>query len=305
MYYLIRNSLEECSAEQCHDAGSPYVAVLTPEQWMEQNENFDMGIDTDMGAEDYFTTKAEVNYDSLTGTFCIPALSSLTGEEQRFAFALDETGIVFIDGGKSALALVKRIQRNKKWRKPSLERFIYDFLETIIHNDLRIMQRYERELESIEKEIMDDAESARIQRNNEIRSDIRDLRIHYEQLLDLGQELEENENGFFEEDNIRYFHMFSSRVDRLYNAATHLRDYTIQLNDLYQSQLDVKQNRIMTVLTVVTTIFMPLTLIVGWYGMNFKYMPELESKAGYPVVIVLSLLIIAGSLTFFKIKKII
>ena len=304
MYFLIRNTLEECSAEQCHDAGSPYVAVLTTEQWMEQNENFDMGIDTDMGADDFFTTKAEVNYDSLTGTFCIPVQSSLSGTEQRFAFALDETGIVFIDDSKNALSLVKRIQRNKKWRKPSLERFLYDFLETIIHNDLQIMQRYERELESIEREIMENIEEAHIQRNNEIRGDIRDLRIHYEQLLDFGQELEENENGFFDEDNIRYFHMFSSRVDRLYNAATHLRDYTIQLNDLYQSQLDVKQNRIMTVLTVVTTIFMPLTLIVGWYGMNFKYMPELESRVGYPVVIIISLLIVAGSLTFFKIKKI-
>ena len=304
MYFLIRNTLEECSAEQCHDAGSPYVAVLTTEQWMEQNENFDMGIDTDMGADDFFTTKAEVNYDSLTGTFCIPVQSSLSGTEQRFAFALDETGIVFIDDSKNALSLVKRIQRNKKWRKPSLERFLYDFLETIIHNDLQIMQRYERELESIEREIMENIEEAHIQRNNEIRGDIRDLRIHYEQLLDFGQELEENENGFFDEDNIRYFHMFSSRVDRLYNAATHLRDYTIQLNDLYQSQLDVKQNRIMTVLTVVTTIFMPLTLIVGWYGMNFKYMPELESRVGYPVVIIISLLIVAGSLTFFKVKKI-
>ena len=304
MYYLIRNTLEECSAEQCHDAGSPYVAVLTTKQWMEQNENFDMGIDTDMGSDDFFTTKAEVNYDSLTGTFCIPVQSSLSGTEQRFSFALDETGIVFIDDGKNALSIVKRIQRNKRWRKPSLERFLYDFLETIIHNDLQIMQRYERELESIEREIMENTEEAHIQRNNEIRGDIRDLRIHYEQLLDFGQELEENENGFFDEDNIRYFHMFSSRVDRLYEAATHLRDYTIQLNDLYQSQLDVKQNRIMTVLTVVTTIFMPLTLIVGWYGMNFKYMPELDSQIGYPVVIIISLLIVAGSLTFFKIKKI-
>ena len=98
--------------------------------------------------------------------------------------------------------------------------------------------------------------------------------------------------------------MFSSRVDRLYDAATHLRDYTIQLNDLYQSQLDVKQNRIMTVLTVVTTIFMPLTLIVGWYGMNFKYMPELNSRYGYPVIILLSLIIVIGSLIFFKVKKI-
>ena len=266
---------------------------------------YEKTVDLDIDNEEIYTTKAEVNYDSLTGTFCIPVQSSPTNAEERFSFALDETGIVFIDEGNSALELVRRIQRNKKWRKPSLERFLYDFLEIIIHNDLQIMQRYERELEGIEREIMEDAEEAHIQRNNAIRGDIRDLRIHYEQLLDFGQELEENENGFFEEDNIRYFHMFSSRVDRLYNAATHLRDYTIQLNDLYQSQLDVKQNRIMTVLTVVTTIFMPLTLIVGWYGMNFKYMPELESKIGYPVVIGLSAFIVVASLAYFKIKKII
>ena len=42
MYYLIKNTLEECSAEQCHDASYPYVAVLTPEQWLAQSENFDM-----------------------------------------------------------------------------------------------------------------------------------------------------------------------------------------------------------------------------------------------------------------------
>ncbi|SFB88533.1 magnesium transporter CorA family protein [Butyrivibrio sp. YAB3001] len=304
MYYLIKNTLEECSAEQSHDAACPYVAVLTPAEWTSQNENFDMGIDFDINNEDIFTTKAEVNYDSLTGTFCIPTQSSHFSQPQKFSFVLDETGIVFIDDSDSALNLVKKIQRLKKWKKPCLERFFYDFLELIIHNDLLTMQEYERELDNLEKDIMADAEAAHMERNNDIRGDIRDLRIHYEQLLDLGQELEENENGFFKEENLRYFHMFSSRVDRLYDTATHLRDYTIQLNDLYQSQLDVRQNRVMTVLTVVTTIFMPLTLIVGWYGMNFKYMPELESKLGYPTVIILSIAIVVGSLTFFKIKKI-
>ena len=304
MYYLIKNTLEECSAEQCHDASYPYVAVLTPEQWLAQSENFDMGIDLDMENEDILTTKAEVNFDSLTGTFCIPVESAGTDVPESFSFALDEKGIIFIDKSANALNLVKRIKQTKKWRKPSLERFLYDFLEQIIHNDLRIMQRYELELDGIEKEIMSDAEDAHIQRNNEIRGGIRDLRIHYEQLQALGQELEENENGFFSEDNLRYFRMFSSRVDRLYDAATHLRDYTIQLNDLYQSQLDVKQNRIMTVLTVVTTIFMPLTLIVGWYGMNFKYMPELDWKFSYPIVIALSIFIVVGSMIFFKVKKI-
>ena len=82
-----------------------------------------------------------------------------------------------------------------------------------------------------------------------------------------------------------------------------LLDYTNQIRDTYQSRLDVKQNRIMTVLTVVTTIFMPLTLIVGWYGMNFTYMPELNSVWGYPVVIGVSVLIVVVSIVFFKRKK--
>ena len=56
-------------------------------------------------------------------------------------------------------------------------------------------------------------------------------------------------------------------------------------------------------MTIVTSIFMPLTLIAGWYGMNFKYMPELEAKAAYPVVIAVSVAIVVISLWFFKKKK--
>ena len=82
-----------------------------------------------------------------------------------------------------------------------------------------------------------------------------------------------------------------------------LRDFSIQIRDLYQSQLDVKQNRTMALLTVITTIFMPLTLIAGWYGMNFKYMPELEYKWAYPAVIAVSIIIVIVSLLFFKKKK--
>ena len=77
----------------------------------------------------------------------------------------------------------------------------------------------------------------------------------------------------------------------------------MQLGDLYQSQIDLKQNRIMTILTVVTSIFMPLTLITGWYGMNFTYMPELDSPYAYPIVIIAALAIAIGSLLYFKKKK--
>ena len=59
----------------------------------------------------------------------------------------------------------------------------------------------------------------------------------------------------------------------------------------------------MALLTIISSIFMPLTLIAGWYGMNFKYMPELEYKAAYPIVIVISIAIVILSLVFFKKKK--
>ena len=151
--------------------------------------------------------------------------------------------------------------------------------------------------------IINEKDEVTLERVNEIRGGIRDMRIHYEQLLDFSQELEENENNFFKHEHLRYFRLFSSRIERLRDSTVAIGDHTIQIRDIYKSHLDIKQNRIMTVLTVVTTIFMPLTLIAGWYGMNFKHMPELESDWGYPIIIIVSVLIVLLSLLFFKKKK--
>ena len=140
-------------------------------------------------------------------------------------------------------------------------------------------------------------------RVNDIRGDIRELLIHYEQIIDMAQELEENENGFFREENLRYMHLFMNRIMRRHDSAVSLRDHTIQVRDLYNSQLEASQNRTMTLLTVITTIFMPLTLIVGWYGMNFRYMPELEWQLGYPFIIVVSIVVVVICLLIFRKKK--
>jgi magnesium transporter len=303
MYYLIKSSLKECSSEELLKREYQYVAVLTPEEWKKEQGTFDMGIEMDISLENIHNTKAEVNYDSLTGTFSIPSRRDITGEDYKYAFALDEKGIVFIDSSGVVDRMVKRIARTKRWRVPCLERFMYDFLELIIDRDLSILEGYEKELDGIENDILDDAIEADLQRVNEIRGDIRDLRMHYEQMMDLGQEFEENENNFFKSENTRYFRLFIDRMTRLHDMANSIRDYTVQIRDLYHTQMDIKQNRIMTLLTVVTTIFMPLTLIAGWYGMNFRYMPELEWRWGYPVVILISLGIIIVSLLFFKKKK--
>ena len=303
MYYLIKKTLEECSAEDICKGDAQYVAVLTKAEWAGERERFEFGIDLDLDPAEIHNTKIEVNYDSLTGTFQLPDRDNIGSKEYCFAFALDEKGIVFIDNSGKAKQMIEAIKRTKRWRKPSLERFLYDFLEQIVENDLSAMERYEDELNRIEDEILSSQGQEEIGRVNEIHSAIRKLLVHYEQIIDMTQELEENENGFFDEENLRYIHLFMNLLARRHDSAASLRDYTMQIRDLYHAQQEVRQNRIMTLLTVVTTIFMPLTLIVGWYGMNFRYMPELESPFGYPVVIVVSITIAVACLLFFKRKK--
>lgn len=303
MLYYIKSTLEKAEETISGKQGAKYVAVLTSAEWMEFKDTFDMGIEMDIDLSAVHSTKAEVNYDSLTGTFSVPDRRNLSGINTNFAFALDEKGIVFIDDSGMVEKILQSIIRTKKWALPSLERFIYDFLEQLVTGDQTMLEKYDKELDTIESNILSGSEADPTPRVNHIRSDLRDLRIHYEQLQDLAQELEENENNFFKKDNVRYFHLFNQRISRLHDMTSSLRDYSIQIRDLYQSRLDIKQNRIMTLLTVITSIFMPLTLIAGWYGMNFKYMPELEYKISYPIVIVLSIVIVIFSLIFFKKKK--
>lgn len=72
---------------------------------------------------------------------------------------------------------------------------------------------------------------------------------------------------------------------------------------MYQTQVDIQQNRVITFLTVVTTIFLPLTLITGWYGMNFSNMPELGWKYGYLIIIVLAIEVLIAEICYLKKKK--
>ena len=301
---LIKETLEPCGPDGLFsEAGVQYVAVLSTDEWKKDRSGFRMRIEIDPIARPIHSSKAEVSFGSLTGSFRIPDRNDLTEKDYRFAFALDEKGVVFIDDTGVATRMIGEIARSKKYTEPGLERFMYDFLEQIISRDLPIMERYETELDDIEDEILRDGEDENMVIVNDILSNVRELRIHYEQLIDMTQELLENENGFFNEERLRFLQLFMNRLSRLHTNAASLREHTMQVRDLYRAHLEEKQNGIMTILTVVTTIFMPLTLIVGWYGMNFRYMPELDNPWSYPVLIVVSVLIIVGSLIFFKKKK--
>ena len=263
-YYLLQQYVVPCSSEELHNCtDKQYVAVLTTDEWRRERNLFDLDIELEPDIRNIHNTKAEVNYGSLTGTFQILDRDDLRGPDFRFAYALDEKGIVFIDDSGKAEQMIETISERKRWREPSLERFLYDFMELIIDRDLSIMERYEDELNHIEDMILSSDEMGDLARVNEIRGDIRKLLIHYEQIIDMAQELEENENDFFTEENLRYIHLFMNLMTRRHDTAVSIRDHTMQVRDLYNSKLEARQNNIMAVLTVNSTIFMPLTLIAG------------------------------------------
>lgn len=262
-----------------------------------------MGIDIEFDFQKARSTKAEVNLDSLTGTFNIPNRDDILNTAIDFSFALDERGIVFIDSHDHVEQMVKKIQKSKKWKQPSMERFLYDFLENLIKGDSELLESYDKILDNMEESILEGKSSYREQELNELRRKLTKLNVHYSQLIDLAQEFSENENNFFSDEHLRFFHLFSSRVTRLQSTVLTLRENILQIRELAKSQLEMRQNKNMAVLTTVTTCCMPLTILVGWYGMNFKHMPELENPMGYPLVIAFAITIFISAILYSKFKK--
>lgn len=184
------------------------------------------------------------------------------------------------------------------------ERLIFGFLEQFISADNTILERIEEEIASYEDMIND----LKLDRNfnykiTGIRKKLLMLDNYYQQFVSIGEELEENSADIFNEENLHYFRVFSSRAERLSNNTRMLQEFSVHVRESYHAQLDYDLNRIMKIFTVVTTIFLPLTLIVGWYGMNFTSMPELTWKYGYLYVILLCIIVAIICIIFFRKKK--
>lgn len=186
----------------------------------------------------------------------------------------------------------------------TLERLICAFFERLLSRDGSDLERFDQRIAGMEEQIENNSTGKRF--NSEVLTLRRKLlffRNYYEQLLDLFDAMLENEADLFSAKQLYHFRTARDKIARLSANAQLLRDSLVQVREAYMAALDYNANRIMKVFTVVTTVFLPLTLIVGWYGMNFQYMPELSSRFGYPAVIVLSVLVVALSLLFFKKKR--
>lgn len=248
-------------------------------------------------------TKVDILRSCIVGTVLIPDKQDLLEKEYGFGFYIHKGHLIFIDDTNRISKIASRLPEIKALETTLEARFFLEIIEFLISDDVLYLQRYEDKLVSVEEELLDhdiDTFHTDILR---YRREILILNGYYQQLCDMMQMMGENKNSIFNAEDCRMYRAAAARADRLYDNTKMLREYTVQLREMYQSQIDIMQNQTMKVLTVVTTIFSPLSLIVGWYGMNFIGMPELAWKYGYIAVIILSIVVVVGEIIFFKRKK--
>ncbi|MDO4275388.1 MAG: CorA family divalent cation transporter [Eubacteriales bacterium] len=247
--------------------------------------------------------KVEDAPECLAGSLYVPA-HSLNKNHAAFYFIIEKDKIIFIDDSGTVLENLKKIEETQVWEEPGTGVVFADFLELLIKGDAVYITELEGQLEKLEDSVLEKGLEDNF--NHIISSYRRKIMVfshYYLQLSDVGSVLQEDDNHFFNEKEQRSFELFVERVNRLREETQMLREYSIQIREVYQSRIDERQNDIMRTLTVVTTIFLPLSLIAGWYGMNFRYMPELEWQYGYAGIIGISVLIVILCIWLFRKKK--
>ena len=183
------------------------------------------------------------------------------------------------------------------------EKVVCAFLEALLSGDIRFLERTGVELSELETDVVHtDTDKDFSIDILEIKKQLLTVHNYYEQLLDITDALGENDNDVFSSDDLKYVTNIAAKIRRLREDADTLYNSAVHLQDAYQASLDLKLNNSMKFFTVLTTIFFPLTIIAGWYGMNFVNMPELKWRFGYVYVIGLALAV-SGALTFIAKKK--
>jgi len=135
-----------------------------------------------------------------------------------------------------------------------------------------------------------------------IRKDLLHMKRDFNGILNIIDSIIENENNFFIEEEMKLFDIEKNRISRNYSHVDSLMEYITEIREAYQSAVDNRLNDIMKLFTIISAIFLPLTLLVGWYGMNLQ-MPEIYWEYSYPVVIVVSVLTVIVCVYYFKKNK--
>ena len=241
--------------------------------------------------------------------FTLKMLYRIEGDKidyEQISFVLGPTYLISFQEKEGDLfdPLRERIRLDQgKVRKKKADYLLYRLIDIIVDNYFVVLDNIGEKIECIEEHVIRNPSTETFHKIQSVKKELIYLRKAVYPLRDALSRLIKDEYGFIEEENIRYFSDIYDHVVHLIDSLETYKDLTSSLMDIHMNTMNTRMNEVMKVLTVISTIFIPLTFIVGVYGMNFDYMPELRWQYGYLTVWIVMIAVVVCMLRFFKFKK--
>ncbi|RJP23036.1 MAG: magnesium and cobalt transport protein CorA [Deltaproteobacteria bacterium] len=237
-----------------------------------------------------------MDFDEAEGIVLSEQVSVVMGEGFVLTF-LEDPGDLFDP-------VRERIRKGMgRIRKMGADYLAYSLIDIVVDRYFTVIERVSDRIEEMEDLILVDFNRTDLQQLHEMRSTLLYLRKNILPVRDLLGDLERGDISFTGETFRVYIKDVMEHCVQIADTVETCREMVTSLFDIYISMSNNRMNEVMKVLTMIATIFIPLTFIAGVYGMNFRNMPEIASRYGYPAVLAVMCIIGIGMIFFFRKKK--
>ncbi len=190
-----------------------------------------------------------------------------------------------------------------KIRKQGADYLAYSMIDSVVDHYFLIMEKLGDRFEELEDSVVSDPQPGVLPAIYNLKRDMLFLRKSVWPLREAISKMQRSDSPLVSEAIKIYLRdVYDHTIQVIENIET-FRDMSASLLETYLSSLSNKLNEVIKLLTIISTIFIPLTFLAGLYGMNFRFMPELESPLGYPAVLILMLLVVVVMMVYFRRKE--
>lgn len=248
--------------------------------------------------DDYlFFTLKMLHYDKAKKEISFEQVSFVLGKYHVISFQEGLEGDLFD-------SIRDRLKANKGTiRKKGADYLAYLLIDAIVDNYYEVIEQLDETIEELETSIMEGRTNHGIAHIQKLKKDLIYLRKSIYPLREAISYLLKGESGLIQAGTLRYFRDIYDHTIYVFENLETYRDILTGLLDVYLSSLSNKMNVVMKTLTIISTIFIPLTFIVGVYGMNFDFFPELHWKWSYPIVWLVMISLSLCMVIYFKRKR--
>ncbi len=210
--------------------------------------------------------------------------------------------ITFQEGGGDVFEPIRERIRNSKGRLrgSGSDYLAYSLVDSIVDNYFIILEKFSDTLESLEEILMEDISQYDLNELHTLKREMLFLRKSVWPVREIVGNLERSGSPLINQTTIIYLRDLYDHTVQVIDTIETVREMTTGMLEIYLSSVSNRMNEVMKVLTIMASIFIPLTFIAGVYGMNFDNMPELHSKFGYPAVVGFMMLVAISMTIFFK-----